>query len=65
MAKAVGRGMTGGPLNLIIQKIAVETGEVSLALTGELVRQLPAYADMIFTARTKCEDNHVFAISLV
>ncbi len=65
VAKAVGRGMTGGPLNLIIQKIAVETGEVSLALTGELVRQLPAYADMIFTARTKCEDNHVFAISLV
>ncbi|MEP9411407.1 MAG: acyltransferase domain-containing protein [Candidatus Brocadia sp.] len=65
VAKALGRGMIGGPLNLIIHKIKAETGEVSLALTGEFARQLPAWAGMIFTACTRCEGDYIFALSLV
>ncbi len=65
VAKAFGRGMIGGPLNLIIHKIAAETGEVSLTLSGDLAKQLPGYANKIFTASTKYEDNYVFAICLV
>lgn len=65
VTKALGRGMMGGPLNLIIHTIAVETGEISLTLTGDLVKQLPDYANKIFTACTRYEDDSVFAISLV
>ncbi|MFN3532488.1 MAG: acyltransferase domain-containing protein [Candidatus Brocadia sp.] len=65
IAKALGRGMLGWPLNLIIHKLEVETGKVSLTLAGELVRHLPDHANKIFTAYTGCEGEHIFAISLV
>lgn len=65
VAKALGRGMLGSPLNLIIQKLEVETGKISLTLDGELVRHLPDHTNKIFTAYTRREGKHIFAISLV
>jgi phosphopantetheine--protein transferase-like protein len=65
VAKALGRGMTGNPLNLIVQKIDAEPGEVSLALSGELARQLNDYKDMSFTAHTRHDGDFIFAISIV
>ncbi|MCF6153685.1 MAG: acyltransferase domain-containing protein [Candidatus Brocadia sp.] len=65
VAKALGRGMTGNPLNLFVQKIDAESGEVSLALSGELARQLNDYKDMSFTAYTRHDGDFIFAISIV
>ena len=65
VAKALGRGMIGNPLNLFVQKIEVESGEVSLALSGELSRQLNDYKDMSFTAYTRHDGDFIFAISMV
>lgn len=64
-AKALGRGMAGNPLNLFVQKIDAESGEVSLALSGELARQLNDYKDMSFTAHTRHDGDFIFAISMV
>lgn len=65
VSKALGRGMIGGPLNLTVQKIDVETTGVSLVLTGEMARQMPAYAHTTFMAHTTRNEDFVFAISLV
>lgn len=64
VAKAIGRGMLGGPLNLIVHTLEAETGKVSLTLTGELLRYLPDHAHTIFTAHTRREGEYIFAISL-
>lgn len=64
VAKALGRGM-GSPLNLIVQELKVETGRVDVELAGELARQFPDSAGMLFTSCTGCEGDLVFASSLV
>lgn len=65
VSKALGRGMIGGPLNLIVQKIEAVTCEVSLTLTGELAQQLIDYKAMDFIAYTRRDDDFIFAISVV
>jgi phosphopantetheinyl transferase len=65
VAKALGRGMAGSPLNLVVKDLEPKTGEVRLTLAGELARQLPAYGGMLLTAFTGREDKLLFASSLV
>lgn len=65
VAKALGRGMMGGPLNLLIREVHPETGHVKVALAGELVRHFPDLVSAIFTAYTGREDDFVFASALV
>jgi phosphopantetheine--protein transferase-like protein len=64
VAKALGRGM-GSPLNLIVRELKVETGRVDVELAGEMARQFPDSAGMLFTSCTGCEGDLVFASSLV
>src|SRR4030067_3544290 len=59
VSKALGRGMIGGPLNLAVLKIDLETKEVSLALTGEMAMQMPAYAGMTYMAHTRRDGDFV------
>ncbi len=59
VAKALGRGMAGGPNSLVVQGLEEETGRVSLALMGELARQLPTYANRLFNAYTRHEGDFV------
>jgi phosphopantetheine--protein transferase-like protein len=65
VAKALGRGMMGSPFNLAIQNVTVETGEVSLNITGQLAKEFPSYANMSLTAFTGCDETIVFATSVV
>ena len=65
VAKALGCGMAGGPWNLAVQERELETGQVNMKLAGQLARQMPEFADRLLTAYTGCEDDLVFATSLV
>jgi phosphopantetheine--protein transferase-like protein len=61
VAKALGRGMLGGPLSLAVQELETRTGRVAVTLDGKLARELPAHADKLFTAYTGREDGLAFA----
>jgi malonyl CoA-acyl carrier protein transacylase/phosphopantetheinyl transferase len=65
VGKALGRGMVAGPCNLVMQDLEVESGRVTVALMGELAKQLPELAGMSFAAHTGREGDLVFASSLV
>ena len=65
MAKALGEGMQGSPLNLVVQTLEAETGRVEVGLTGELSRKRPELAGTIFHAYTESESSLVFATSLI
>lgn len=65
LAKALGQGMMGNPLNIVVQDVDVGTGRVNLKIAGQLARKLTDYVDGAFTAYTGCDENLVFAISLV
>jgi phosphopantetheine--protein transferase-like protein len=64
VAKALGRGMGGSPLNLVVQNFEVATGRVAVELAGELARQFHDSAGKLFTSYTGCEGDLVFATSL-
>jgi phosphopantetheine--protein transferase-like protein len=65
VAKALGEGMQGSPLNLVVQTLEAETGRVEVGLTGELSRKRPELAGTIFHAYTESESSLVFATSLI
>lgn len=65
VAKALGRGMVGGPLSLEVQNLEEDVGRVDVVLAGELARHLPAYANTVLTAYTGREGAYVFASSLI
>ena len=65
VAKALGRGLAGGPLHLVIQELEVGTGKVVVGITGELARLLPHSENRPFSVTTGCEDGLVLATSLV
>lgn len=65
VGKALGRGMLGAPLHLIVHDLDPATGRVGVALAGELAKQLPALAGSVLTAHTGCENGFVYASALV
>jgi phosphopantetheinyl transferase len=65
IAKALGRGLAGGPLNLAIQEIEIETGKVGMLLAGELAEQFPDLKGELLTAYTYRNDDLILAASLV
>ena len=65
VAKALGHGMAGTPLNLVIQELERETGKVNVMVARELTRQLPAYAGILLPAFTGRDDKLIFASSMV
>ena len=48
VAKAIGRGMVGGPGGLRIQDADIRTGVVQVALSGELAKELPHFAGKVY-----------------
>lgn len=65
VAKAIGRGMAGGPLNLVVQELGPSTGTVAVVIAGQLARQLPICADKLLNAYTGREGILVFASALI
>ncbi|RMF84499.1 MAG: 4'-phosphopantetheinyl transferase superfamily protein [Nitrospinota bacterium] len=65
VAKAIGQGIVGSPLNLVGQEWELESGKIVVELGGEMARQLPAYAPRRFTVHTGREGDLVFASALV
>jgi len=65
LAKAIGRGMVGGPRSFVTQRLEPSTGKVTLGVGGELVRRLPEQKDKAFSVYTGCEDGLVYATSVL
>lgn len=65
MAKAVGEGLMGSPLNVLIEVFDSGTGTVTLRAEGELARKRPDLAKKAVTVRSGRDDILVFAIALV
>ncbi|MEW5987988.1 MAG: beta-ketoacyl synthase N-terminal-like domain-containing protein, partial [Chloroflexota bacterium] len=61
VAKALGRGLVGGPRALVIRSVAAETGEVEVGLTAELAAQLELAAGTTLVAHTTADDEFVAA----
>ena len=65
VAKALGEGMAGSPLNLLIEKIEIETGLVAVRLNGELAQRRLEFAAATIVAHTGREGEMVFASTAV
>jgi acyl transferase domain-containing protein/phosphopantetheinyl transferase len=65
VAKALGRGMAGGPGGLRIQTVDRRTGYVQMVLSAGFARELPAFAGRQLTACTAREGNCIVATVLV
>jgi acyl transferase domain-containing protein/phosphopantetheinyl transferase len=65
VAKALGRGMAGGPGGLRIQAVDRCTGCVQVALSEGFARELPDFAGRQLTAYTAREGHCIFATVLV
>lgn len=64
IAKALGRGMMGGPTNLVVKGIETDSGRVTVVLAGEMARQLPEYAEKPLMAHTGCDGDIVYAVAV-
>jgi phosphopantetheine--protein transferase-like protein len=64
VAKALGRGMMGGPRSLVAQQLDARTGIVKVALSGEMAKQFPELSDTRLTAYTALEGNVIVASSV-
>jgi phosphopantetheinyl transferase len=60
-AKALGRGLLGGPRNLIARHMDKESGRVSLAISGSLLREFPHFAGRTLEAYTLVQNEFIFA----
>jgi acyl transferase domain-containing protein/4'-phosphopantetheinyl transferase EntD len=65
VAKALGRGMAGGPRELEIQNLDLSTGLVNVELSKELITELPHLAGRNIAAHTAREGTFVFASSII
>jgi phosphopantetheinyl transferase len=61
VAKALARGMLGGPRSLVVQQFDVYTGVVKIALAGELAKQCLEHTGVMLTAYTSREGNLILA----
>ncbi len=53
VAKALGRGLLGGPWNVVARSVELSSGAVELELAGALAAELPAYAGVRLAAHTR------------
>jgi phosphopantetheine--protein transferase-like protein len=63
VAKALGRGMLGGPGSLVAQHIDAHTGMVQIALSGEMAEHFPELRGTHLTAYTAREGALIVASS--
>jgi len=65
VAKALGRGMVGGPRGLVTQALNTHTGRVEIGLAGKMASLFPEFDGRLITAYTAREGNLIVASSLV
>ena len=65
VAKAVGSGMVGGPLNLVVEKMDLGSGKMQVSLRGKIARQAPRFQNRLIQAFSGCADGLVYATSVV
>jgi acyl transferase domain-containing protein/phosphopantetheinyl transferase len=64
-AKALGRGLLGGPGCLIASNVNFATAEITLAVSGELATQLPQWVGRPLLARTALHGDLVTAFCIL
>jgi phosphopantetheinyl transferase len=62
-AKALGRGLIGGPQGLLARQLDASTGIVKMVLSGEMARQFPELRDTDLFAYTAREGDLIVASS--
>jgi acyl transferase domain-containing protein/phosphopantetheinyl transferase len=65
VAKALGRGMLGSPRHLVVQGILPDSGEVRVALAGELAEAFPAFRATDVPVHTVRMGERVLACAIV
>jgi phosphopantetheinyl transferase len=65
LAKAVGRGMVGGPLGFVTEKLEAATGDVTVRVAGRLAHQLDGLKDRSFPVCTGSENGFIYATSVL
>ncbi len=65
LAKALGKGLMGSPLNVVIQGFDKTTGRVDMKIVGGLAQQFPPYVDKILSAHSGHDESVAFATSVV
>jgi phosphopantetheinyl transferase len=61
VGKSLGRGLPGGPNDLVLHEAATDTGMVSLKVSGSLARIFPHLKDEIIKAHTGCNKDLIVA----
>jgi len=64
VGKALGRGLPGGPNDLILSGLDKDNGKVCLRLSGKLGRELPEFAGFEFEAYTLRDGDFVVATAI-
>lgn len=65
LGKALGRGIWGGPRNLLVQRFDRETGGVTLVAAGQSARELALPLESTFHVHTYCDGDYVVAAAWV
>jgi len=65
LAKALGKGLMGSPLNVVIEAYDRATGRVDMKIAGGLAQQFPQFADKIFNAHAGHDERVAFATTVV
>jgi phosphopantetheinyl transferase (holo-ACP synthase)/acyl carrier protein len=63
VSKALGRGLLGGPRDLIIRQLSADSGRIVLEISGKLARELPQLTGKTLEAYTLQEGEFIFAIT--
>jgi phosphopantetheinyl transferase len=64
VAKALGRGLMGGPRGLLAQRLDARKGIVELTVSGTMAKEFPELRGINLTAFTLREGDLIFASSL-
>jgi len=65
IGKALGRGLPGGPRDLVVVACEPATGRVACRTAGRLAREIPESAGYEFEAIVRTHDRHVIALSRI
>ena len=65
VAKALGRGMAGGPWNVVIWSVDLQSGLVGIRLAGALAAAMPHHRDTLLLAYTGRTGELAYAPALV
>lgn len=64
LSKALGRGLLGKPQDLIMKKLELKTGTISLEISGVFAREFPGLSGNIFQVQTLREGDLIVASTI-